>query len=288
MAESPSHKFGQIIGDLLEELIHPVLDEFCKERLLYLDRHGKREGVRKGKKVSWEDKYGNLHDLDFVIEKEGSSRELGRPVAFIEAAWRRYTKHSRNKAQEIQGAVLPIKEKFQWDQPFLGAVLAGEFTQGALDQLKSVGFEVLYIEYNSIINAFASVGINAKFDESTPDIEFKECVNQIDELDDTERQKLKDALIQDNKDKISNFFEALVERLDRIIDRILIFPLFGQENTFTDITSAFQFLEGYDEIYREGGFKEYEVIIRYNNGNTVNGKFNTKKAVLNFLKYVAQ
>src|SRR5262245_30590782 len=120
MAESPSHRFGQIIGNLLEEILLPVLLAFCQERDLYLDRHGSRTGVRGGKRVEWEDKYGNTHVLDFVIEKGGTANERGRPVAFIEAAWRRYTKHSRNKAQEIQGAILPIADKYERDIPFLG------------------------------------------------------------------------------------------------------------------------------------------------------------------------
>ena len=29
MANSPSHKFGQIIGDLLEEIMTPPLQQFC-------------------------------------------------------------------------------------------------------------------------------------------------------------------------------------------------------------------------------------------------------------------
>ncbi len=46
--------------------------------------------------------------MDFVLERDGSDTRTGTPIAFIETAWRRYTKHSRNKAQEIQGAILPL------------------------------------------------------------------------------------------------------------------------------------------------------------------------------------
>ena len=45
---------------------------------------------------------GNVHDLDYVFEQGGTEATIGQPKAFIEIAWRRYTKHSRNKAQEIQ------------------------------------------------------------------------------------------------------------------------------------------------------------------------------------------
>ena len=89
MALSPSHRFGQIIGDLLEEVMGPQFEIFCSSRGLYLDKSGVRGAARDGKKVSWLDKYGNSHDLDFVIEKGGSANVRGRPLAFIEAAWRR-------------------------------------------------------------------------------------------------------------------------------------------------------------------------------------------------------
>lgn len=53
---------------------------------------------------------GNAHDLDFVLERGGSDDKIGMPAAFIETAWRRYTKHYRNNAQEIQGALEPLAE----------------------------------------------------------------------------------------------------------------------------------------------------------------------------------
>ncbi len=92
MAESLSHKFGQIIGELLELAIEPHLEKFAKKNNLYLDKKGKRN-ARPGKKVSWTDNRGNKHELDFVLERGGTENRIGVPVAFIEAAWRRCTKH---------------------------------------------------------------------------------------------------------------------------------------------------------------------------------------------------
>ena len=105
MAQSPSHQFGQIIGLVLEEALKPLLADFASEHGLYLDQKGARS-ARRTRKVTWTDALGNRHDLDFVLERGGSEQSIGVPAAFIETAWRRYTKHSRNKAGEIQGAVL--------------------------------------------------------------------------------------------------------------------------------------------------------------------------------------
>src|SRR5256885_140332 len=100
MAVAPGHRLGQIIGDVLETAIQPVLADFATEHSLYLDRKGDRP-ARRGKKVTWADDLGNVHDLDFVLERGGTPAKIGVPAAFIETAWRKYTKHSRAKAQEM-------------------------------------------------------------------------------------------------------------------------------------------------------------------------------------------
>ena len=287
MAQSPSHKFGQIVGNLLEEIMEPVLREFCEERGLYLDVQGKRTGVRSGKKVTWADKYGNNHDLDFVIEKDGTATTKGRPVAFIEAAWRRYTKHSRNKAQEIQGAVLPIAEEYQWDRPFLGAVLAGVFTQGSLDQLQSVGFRVLYFPYESVVSAFESVGLDVRFDETTPNEDFRTCIDQIEALPVEKHARLKGYLIREKEELFRSFFEDLSRVLDRMIDRLIVVPLFGEEQQFGSLQEAADYISGFAEGENGGRFRKYEIIAKYTNGDVIDASFKDKAEATRFLKYLA-
>ena len=133
-------------------------------------------------KVAWIDGKGNTHDLDYVFETAGDADHIGTPRAFIEIAWRRYTKHSRNKAQEIQGAILPLAERYSDAHPFLGVVLGGVFTEGSLNQLRSHGFTVLYFPYKSVIGAFAFAGIDAAFDEDTPDSQLLRKVKQYQKL----------------------------------------------------------------------------------------------------------
>lgn len=289
MANSPSHRFGQIIGDLLEEIMAPQLSQFCNARGLYLDKKGEREGVREGKKVSWVDKYGNSHDLDFVIEKGATPYQRGRPLAFIEAAWRRYTKHSRNKAQEIQGAILPIAEKYDWDKPFLGVILAGVFTNGSLTQMRTSGFDVALFPYESIVSAFASVQIDVSFDEQTPDAEFQRTIRQIEALSPAQRSALKDHLVAQNQHLLNQFFAELQATLDRQIERIVLIPLHGHTNEFQTVEEALRFVETYQEITNGAGpFSRYEVIVRYSNDDKVEASFTTKERAIEFLNYVAQ
>ena len=138
MAESPAHQFGQVIGDVLEAAVEPLLSNIARKHNLYLDKKGRRP-ARSGIKVRWADQFGNTHDLDFVLERDGSKTNIGSPVAFIETAWCRYTKHSKNKAQEIQGAVMPLVAMYPHAAPFLGVVLAGVFTEAARNQVSVHG-----------------------------------------------------------------------------------------------------------------------------------------------------
>jgi hypothetical protein len=286
MAESPSHRFGQIIGNLLEEIVKPILTDFCKKHHFYLDSKGDRGKARSGKKVTWGDNFGNSHDLDFVIEKDGSTGNQGRPVAFIEAAWRRYTKHSKNKAQEIQGAILPIAEKHRWDTPFLGAIIAGEFTGNSISQMESVGFNVLYIPYDTIVDAFSSQNVNVKFDEETEDKVFKKCVRQIEKLPKSKMTLVKNHLIRANKKAIDKFSSALVKTLSKLIDSIILIPLYGSNTEFQDIDIAIAYLTNFSPSATPQDFKKFEIIVRYSNGDTINASFSEKEKAIAFLEYL--
>ena len=289
MANSPSHRFGQIIGDLLEEIMTPQLQSFYDERGLYLDKKGTRGEARDGKKVSWIDKYGNSHDLDFVIEKGGSENVRGRPLAFIEVAWRRYTKHSRNKAQEIQGAILPIAEKYDWDKPFLGVILAGVFTNGSLTQMRTSGFEVALFPYDSIIAAFAAIGIDAKFDEETPDAIFQNTIKQINALTSEHRTSFKRHLVESNQVLLNQFFTKLQTTLDRQIEQVILIPLHGQQSEFETVVDAITFVKNYrEDALLNGTFRKYEIIVHYTNNDKIDASFQDKERAVAFLRYVAQ
>lgn len=182
MAKSPAHKLGQIVGDEIEAAIREPLQDIADEFNLYLDHRHPRPARANKRKVAWEDSYGNVHDLDYVLEEGGDEHTLGVPRAFIEIAWRRYTKHSRNKVQEIQGAVLPVAERYIGSAPFLGAVLAGDFTEASRDQLRSHGFHMAYLSYEMIVEAFRGVGVAVFFDEGTTAGELRAKVRSYGRL----------------------------------------------------------------------------------------------------------
>jgi len=288
MAKSPAHRFGQLIGELIESVVHPQLEDFCRNHALYLDYQMRERTARSGKKVTWKDQYGNTHDLDYVIERNGTDQQIGTPVAFIESAWRRYTKHSRNKAQEIQGAILPLAEKYRWNNPFLGTVLAGVFTEASLDQLRSLGFQVLHFPYESLVASFQSEGIDIEFDESTPDQVFAKTTHAIESAPREKINRIRANLIAANQAAIDEFFLALNRRLGRHITRVTVIPLYGRVNEFTTIQDALRFLDSHKIYEGSGDFRKYEIRVEFSNGDKVEASIENKIRVKEFLDFVAK
>ena len=288
MAASPSHKLGQLIGNLLEITFVPILKKIADNNHLYLDIVGQARVARRGRKITWEDNYGSFHNLDFVFEYGGSDTTLGRPVAFIESAWRRYTKHSKNKVQEIQGAILPIIDKFILECPFKGAILAGEFTKPSLKQLESCGFSVLYIPYSVIIQSFSSVNIDISFDEQTADSEIAIKVEKIEALSQYQLNFVSSEIIELTRYDTNKFISNLESKIKKELKAIIISPLYGHSFSFTCVDEAKQFIHNYDHNNHCNRleFNLFLVIGEYINGNAIKGEFTDKESAINFLEKI--
>ncbi|MBM3889047.1 MAG: DNA methylase [Verrucomicrobia bacterium] len=283
MAKSPAHKFGQIIGDVIEAAVEPSLAAFAAKHALYVDKKGQRP-ARSGKKASWTDMYGNTHDLDFVLERGGSAETIGTPVAFIEVAWRRYTKHSRNKAQEIQGAILPLLLTHQTAAPFIGVIVAGVFTEGALTQLRSLGFKVLYFPHETVVEAFRAASVNAAFDEQTPDAEFARKVRAWEKLAAKQQARVAGKLQEINVQAVSSFMAALERAVTRRIESVRVLPLHGTARECGTLQQAIAFIEAYTEADGGRPVVRYEVQIRYSNGDKIEGQFTDREGAIQFLR----
>jgi hypothetical protein len=283
MAEAAGHKFGQFIGEYCEAAIEPLLQEFADRHGLFLDKVGPRP-ARSGKKVKWIDSYGNSHNLDYVLERGGSPEEVGTPVAFVESAWRRYTKHSRNKAQEIQGSVLPIRDKHRFSAPFMGCILAGVYTSGALEQLRSVGFRILYFTYDSVVEAFGTVGVDARFDEETLDAEFDTKMAKWKAVPARRRGKVWAKLVELNRRNVDDFMSHLERAVKRQITAVRVTPLHGAAKDCVTVDEAISFVDRYDETAATGPLVKYEVLIRYDNGDKIEAQFQDNATTVEFLQ----
>lgn len=294
MAQSFAHKWGQLIGNLLQESIREALQQVADQHGLYLDYQQER-AARPGKKVTWQDRHGNVHDLDYVLERGGTADARGLPAAFIETAWRRYTKHSRNKAQEIQGAVLALAETYSHLRPFLGIVLAGVFTKGSLDQLRSCGFTVAYLPYDHILQAFAAAGLDAAFGEDTEEDAFRLKVRRFEALPKFRIARIKRALRNPPKSKDNSaasssspmveFLAALNASLSRGVQGITIAVLHGSPRHIATAAEAIAYLQNYSDSQGcAASASKYEIHVRYNTGDVIDALFQEKEDAIRFLQ----
>jgi len=295
MAESLAHRWGQIIGAVFEVFVRNVLADVANQHGLYLDFKRPRK-ARGGKgKVTWKDAYGNKHDLDYVLERGGTEESRGVPVAFVESVWRRYTKHSKNKAQEIEAAVMPVALTFARHQPFCGAVLAGEFTRNALDQLESKGFAILHVPYKSILTAFKELGIDASSEDGiggTTEREFRSKIAKWETLRQPQAtNRLLDRLHALHGPEIADFKRRLEASITRLVISIRLMVLRGTSVECTDVPSAIAYLieeEKTHPLRKEGEQREsFEVQIRFNSGAKIDASFPKRAEAIDFLRSFA-
>ena len=286
MATSQSHTLGEFIGAFFEDLMKTPICEFADKSGLYFDTGGPRK-ARGGSKLTWTDVHGSKHDLDFVLEKGGTEDTIGEPIAFIELAWRRYTKHSKNKVQEIAGAVNPICEKFKLSKPFKGAILSGQFTENSLNQLKNDNFHVLYIPFEKLVQAFSIHGLDIDFGEDTKEADLRKKYLSVSKKTNRPRlEKVREEILKSCKPEIEQFVTELSSSFYRKIKTICILPLHGKRKEVGDIEKAIDFINGYSIIPADPQLEYIEVIITYNNGTIIQGQFKEKVEAVDFLSKI--
>jgi hypothetical protein len=284
-AVSAGHKLGQMIGNFFEEFFSDTFEEFAIERNLFCDRKGPRPVVRGDKlKVTWLDSDGNPHDLDYVLEVDGSDTQQGKPIAFIELAWRRYTKHSRNKSGEIEGSLLHLRDTYKSCR-FIGALLAGEYSEGGLRQLRSHQIAVLHVPFGKIAEAFRARGVDLAYPENASDRLKRRVIAKWESLRPEDLRVIKRALRASIKDDLTDFMKALEVAISRAVESVRILSLYGKEILCQTIAEGIELLSRY-EVSTSGRLKHYkfEVYVRFKNGSKVEGTSVEKNEAVEFLE----
>ncbi len=281
MADSPSHKLGEYIGDFFEDSIVKYLsDQIPKD--YYLDYRHERIARKGGKEVIGIDKDGNKHKLDIVIERNGSERAKGTIKAFIEMAWRRYKKHSKNKVQEISGAIIPLINTYAREMPFYAAILSGEFTENSIKQLESQGFYVLYFTYEEMCAVFESINVSIHWGEKTSEDYLQGIIDQMPEKNSSNYVALQTAFLTQQHEKLQGLTNALLISLNQKVTEIVVSPLHGTQNILYSINDALTYINTYDEN-NTVPILRYEITVKYNTGVEYTMKCPDKKMAIQFL-----
>ncbi|MGI6217902.1 MAG: hypothetical protein ACOYIK_09875 [Coriobacteriales bacterium] len=269
MADSPTHKLGQLIGEYYEYAVVSLCKPVANSVGMYFDYCHSRSARKNGKNVKWTDIHGNNHDLDIVIESGGSEKIIGTPRAFIEVGWRRYTKHSKNKAQEISGALVPIANKYHLSSPFLGAALAGDFTDTSISQLKSEGFHVMHFTYCDFVEAFLSKGVDIRTDEHSSDAYVEEVVPKVEGLSLDDRNQIFNYLFDKHREKVEEFSNSLYSSLTRTIETVNICEFDGKEYEYCSVQDAISSMENDKKSQISLPKKLYQTKVIFSDGSSV-------------------
>ncbi|MEA9998803.1 hypothetical protein QN367_06810 [Cryobacterium sp. RTS3] len=287
MAESPSHALGQIAGYTMEQAFFDMLLPVANEFSLYVDRQGPRlaRGVRR--KVSWVDDHQNKHDLDFVLERGGTAQHVGAPAAFIESAWRRYTKHSVNKAGEITNALVPLRRTYRYERPFLGALVAGEWTRVGILNMESQGISVLHLPVATLADAFAVEGVDLNFDEHTLATYMSEQVARWNEIGPEGHKNVIVALRKEAAEQFVGFIDRMREHLSRKVQSVSILPLHGLARLAVSVSEALAMLSAMATVAPSQEALELvriEIQVRYSNTDKIDASFRSLSEAILWLE----
>lgn len=199
LRSSSGHKLGQLVGDWFEEYVAAQLLQEVADKLgLYLDYRFKKRTCR-GEKILWQDLDGNEVDYDFVLELNGTDSEKGIPVAFFETFWRRGARHSKDKARDDSGKLLPMRGTYPTAR-VLGIISAGDFSKPAQELVRSRCIDLFYVPKEQICKSWRDQGIE---------------IDYIDNASEETKNKITDKVIwalTDNLKKI-NISAQLIENV---------------------------------------------------------------------------
>ena len=105
-------------------------------------------------------------------------------------------------------------------------------------------------------------------------------------MSEAEIQALHRRLVDDRKPLIDQFLGELEDALDRMVDSVTILPLSGEEHVFESLCEAEQFVDEFDPKWNLGTLQKYEAVVKYSNGDRIDGSFVDKKGPKRFLSYV--
>jgi hypothetical protein len=95
---------------------------------------------------------------------------------------------------------------------------------------------------------------------------------------------LRQALMRVCQEEVDRFMETLRNCLERYISNIVLIPLFGKRYEFDNIDDATRGLNTLNIDSPVGEFEKFEVIVDYNNSDTIRATFQNKNLLTDFLR----
>jgi len=264
---SAGHKLGLLIGDWFEQyFVLPLLSAAALKLQLFLDNRFVERAAR-GDKIIWQDEDGNSVDYDFVLEVNGTKTDKGVPVAFIESFWRRGSRHSKDKARDDSGKLMPMRETYPTAR-FLGIVAAGDFTVPARELVRSRDIDLFYIPKDKIVGAFTKNELIVDYFDNASE-QDKQRVSSIFEshFSPEKKKAVADTLIElVGEAAVNSYVDRVRARLNALPQEIRL--ILRQESTplvFRSLTEVSDFLDN-STFHMEDPQSSYIYQITYSDG----------------------
>lgn len=242
---SSGHKLGQLIGDWFEEhFVFPLLQKVGNELNLFVDTRFVARSSRNSK-IIWTDIDFNDVDYDAVLEINGTSTRQGIPVAFLECFWRRGSRHSKDKARDDSGKLMPMRETYPTAR-FLGIIAAGDFTVPARELIKSRDIDLFYVVKPKIIEAFANCGLIMDYDDRLEESEKSNIVDQfVRDFSDSKKIEVKIELLKIiGKPTIDGYVDRVKSALSALPQEIrIILRKSSEPIIFESVEETSKFIE---------------------------------------------
>lgn len=214
LVASAAHQLGQIVGNWYEEHVAgPVLAQIAENLDLYCDSRFINRSCR-GERVIWADSAGNEVDYDFVFELDGSEDVRGQPVAIFETFWRRYKKHSKDKARDDCGKLRVMRDTYVTVR-HLGIFAAGDFTKPAQEFVSSQDIDLFYTPKQCIVSAWAEHDLEIEYVDVASEPQKQAVVDRVLEGLDGDVQKAIAQTVFEKigPDKIESFQTRVVDKI---------------------------------------------------------------------------
>jgi hypothetical protein len=264
---SAGHRFGQLIGDWWEEAVAlPLLEEVANRLALHLDCRFKQRTCR-GDKILWRDVDGNDVDYDFVLELNGSPEKNGAPVGFIETFWRRGSRHSKDKARDDSGKLLPMRNTYPTAR-FLGILALGDFTAPAREYVSSRAINLFYVPKEKAIQAFRKVGLEIDY---VDDLSEPEKLRMVQKFEVGFSKKERTAVGQALREIVgASAFKSYQDNISAALSALPQQISIGQSShanpiVFSSVREATKFLQK-PEFRAEIGAVTYRYQVEYSDG----------------------
>ena len=245
---------GEAIGSLLEQQVHKTFREIEENNHVYfITKYGTTKTGKESKKLLLPDEYGNEYNMDGLVIDEG-----GIPLMLVESKYIRYKKHNRDKASWICNAHSAVRRFFPSIRSSV-AVLAGNWSASSLAMLTSYDISYFMVPFNEISLILKDYGIDFEWDENDYDKALASWEN-FSLLNDNEKQKIGERMINTVKDKLTNYIEFVLD--DAVIREVkkIIIEIHTNKNevfkyNFDSKEEAIEFLMDFDETFDLSQFK---------------------------------